>query len=97
MHFCARYYGFSHYRHVYLILPTGAVRQVSFEFDALMYKLAVSAVMGTIYFGLLVPVALLMRACGKRFLILGREPEAATYWIDRTPPGPEPSSISRQY
>ncbi len=34
-----------------------------------------------------------MRATGKDFLRLRRDPAAKSYWIDRTPPGPPPQSM----
>ena len=68
-----------------------------FRFGMLLHKVVNPLVMGIIYFGLLVPMALAMRAFGKRFLRLSREPTAASYWIERQPPGPEPDSIRQQF
>lgn len=68
-----------------------------FQFGMLLHKVMNPLVMGLIYFGFLVPMALVMRAFGKRFLRLGREPEADSYWIERSPPGPAPSSLSQQF
>jgi len=65
-------------------------------FDLLCYLVKL-AVTGIIYFGLLLPVALVMRATGVRFLKLGREPKSASFWIERVPPGPRPSSINRKF
>jgi hypothetical protein len=73
------------------------LNRIWFRFGMLLHKIINPIVMGVIYFGLLVPMALVMRAFGKRFLRLGREPEAESYWIERSPPGPEPSSLSQQF
>lgn len=79
------------FRHLLAILS-----RICFDFGVLLNKFVNQAVMGIIYFGLLVPIAFVMRTSGKRFLKLDREPEAASYWIERTPPGPEPISIKWQ-
>lgn len=68
-----------------------------FRFGMLLHKVMNPLIMGIIYYGLLVPMALVMRASGKRFLALARQQDAKTYWIDRDPPGPSPSSIQQQY
>lgn len=77
-----------------LLVP---INRIWFRFGLLLHAIVNPLVLGVIYFGLLVPMALAMRAAGKQFLKLDRQPEAASYWIDRTPPGPEPASISRQF
>jgi hypothetical protein len=38
-----------------------------------------------------------MRLFGKDPLRLKRDPAAATYWIERTPPGPKPESLGDQF
>jgi hypothetical protein len=45
----------------------------------------------------LTPLALLMRSTGKDVLRLRRDAKASSYWVVRTPPGPEPSSLRRQF
>ena len=54
-------------------------------------------VMGLLFFLTVTPVALLMRLAGKDPLRLRRDPAAASYWIARTPPGPEPQAMRRQF
>ena len=70
---------------------------VLFECGLLLHRLIIYSIMCGIYFSLLVPLAFIMRASGKRFLKLGREPEAPSYWIVRTTPGPEPASLNSQF
>lgn len=44
-----------------------------------------------------VPVALVMRLAGRDPLKRRFEPGAASYWIDRSPPGPPPESFKQQF
>jgi hypothetical protein len=44
-----------------------------------------------------VPVALVMRIAGRDSLKRRFEPGAATYWVDRHPPGPPPESFKQQF
>jgi len=54
-------------------------------------------VMAFLFFGTVLPIGLLMRISGKDLLNLKRDPSAHSYWINRTPPGPAPESMSRQF
>lgn len=55
-------------------------------------------VLGIVFFGAITPVALLMRARGRDALRLRADREAASYWVSREPPGPEPGqSFPRQF
>lgn len=58
----------------------------------------VSPVMaGVVFFGVVTPIGLAMRLAGKEFLRLRRDAGAASYWIERDPPGPPPESMSNQF
>lgn len=50
-----------------------------------------------IYWVALVPVALLARLGGKRFLEKGKDPEAASYWIPREAEPADKASLERQF
>lgn len=63
----------------------------------LLYRVVNPVVMALLFFLAVTPMALLMRLFGKRPLGLAREPAAPSYWIPRTPPGPEPSTMDRQF
>jgi hypothetical protein len=54
-------------------------------------------VMGVIFFVVLTPVSLLLRALKRDALNLGFEPDKKTYWVERRPPGPAPDSFPRQF
>jgi len=54
-------------------------------------------VLGIMFFVVITPMALVMRALGKDLLRLRFDRAAASYWIDRTPPGPPPESMKDQF
>ncbi len=53
--------------------------------------------MGLVFYGAVAPTALIMRALGKDPLRRRFDRDATSYWIERTPPGPEPDSMKRQF
>ncbi len=66
-------------------------------FGDVVHTIVNPLIMGVLFFGTVVPIGLLMRLLGKRPLALERDPDAKTYWIERTPPGPEPESLRQQF
>ena len=54
-------------------------------------------VMGIIFFLAVTPTALILRAQRKLPLPLHPDPEARSYWIERNPPGPAPSTMKHQF
>jgi Saxitoxin biosynthesis operon protein SxtJ len=81
-----------------LIYPTllGSLNRLWFALGNLMHAVVTPIVMGFLYFGAVVPVALLMRLSGKDPLRLKRTREAS-YWIPRDPPGPQAGTMSKQF
>ena len=63
----------------------------------LLGAIVAPVVMGVIYFGLITPMALLARLLGKDFLRLKRDPEAATYWLQRQDPRSSPERLRDQF
>jgi hypothetical protein len=49
------------------------------------------------FFVVITPMGLVMRAMGKDFLRLRLDPAARSYWIPREPPGPAPESLKNQF
>jgi hypothetical protein len=49
------------------------------------------------FFLVFTPFALILRMAGKDLLRLRRDPAAASYWIERDPPGPPPESMVEQF
>jgi hypothetical protein len=67
-----------------------------FRLGLALSRIVSPVVMGVVYYGVVVPTALIMRARRKDPLGLKRDPAAATYWVGREP-GPPPGSMSRQF
>lgn len=67
------------------------------RFGLLLGKIVSPIVLGVLFFGAVLPMALVLRALGKDLLRLKRAPEATSYWILRTPPGPAPESLKQQF
>jgi hypothetical protein len=63
----------------------------------LMFKVVNPVVLGLIYLTTIVPIGLIMRACGHDPLRLKRDPQASTYWVRREPPGPAPETMINQF
>jgi hypothetical protein len=53
-------------------------------------------VMGLLFFGVITPVALLMRLTGKRPIRTGIEPDRSSYWLKREA-ALQPGSMTKQY
>lgn len=62
-----------------------------------LHKVMTPLIMGLLFFLVVTPIGLMMRATGKDILRLKRSPEEKSYWIDRTPPGPAPDSMKNQF
>lgn len=56
-----------------------------FKFGLLLGRIISPIVLGIVYFLWITPIALVMRLAGKKFLMLGFEPQAKSYWINRQP------------
>lgn len=66
-------------------------------FGMLLGRLVNPLVMGLLFYLVVTPTGLILRAFGKDPLRLKRDPDAASYWIERTPPGPEGGGMPRQF
>jgi hypothetical protein len=67
------------------------------KLGVLLYRVISPIVLGLLFYVTLTPIALVMRLLGKDPLRLRRDPDAASYWIDRSPPGPAPESMKNQF
>jgi len=63
----------------------------------LLHRLVSPIALGIMFFLVITPMGLLMRATGKDLLRLRRDPAATSYWIERRPPGPAPESLKDQF
>jgi predicted membrane metal-binding protein len=68
-----------------------------FRFGLALHRVVNPIIMAIIYLTTVVPVGLILRACGKDILRLKRDPNAQSYWIARDPPGPPPGSMTKQF
>ena len=53
--------------------------------------------LGILFYGVFTPIGGLMRLAGKDPLKLRRDPQAASYWTVRQPPGPRRDSMNQQF
>ncbi len=67
------------------------------RFGLLLHRIVSPLVLGIMFFLVITPMGLLMRAFGKDLLRLRYDEAAASYWIDRIPPGPPPESLTDQF
>jgi hypothetical protein len=63
----------------------------------LLGKLVSPIVLGGLFFLVIAPVGIIFRWMGSDLLNLRRDPNAASYWLVRDPPGPTPESINDQF
>ena len=67
------------------------------KFGLLLHAIVSPVVLALMFYGCITPIGFLMRLTGKDPLRLKFEREAESYWIVRTPPGPQPQSLKDQY
>ena len=63
----------------------------------LMHRVVNPLVMAAMYYGVVTPVGLIMRARGKDILKLRRDPAATSYWVTRDNPGSRGESMRQQF
>ncbi len=67
------------------------------RFGLLLAQIVNPIMTALLFYTVITPFALLMRALGKDPLRLRYDRAAPTYWIERDPPGPAPQSMSQQF
>jgi hypothetical protein len=68
-----------------------------FRLGLILNRIVSPVVMGALFFGAVVPVGWYLRKRGNDLLSLKFDRDAATYWIERNPPGPAPGSLTKQF
>jgi hypothetical protein len=62
-----------------------------------LQKVVSPIVLGLLFFGVVTPMGLVLRAMGKDLLRLRLDKGLASYWIPRDPPGPKPETMTEQF
>jgi hypothetical protein len=63
----------------------------------LLHAVINPVIMALLFYTTVTPIGLVMRVLGKTPLRLQIDRRAATYWIPRSPPGPSPDTMRRQF
>ncbi|MBS38984.1 MAG: hypothetical protein CMO26_24065 [Thiotrichales bacterium] len=66
-------------------------------FGDVLHRITNPLVLGIMFFGVITPMALVMRVLRKDLLNLKRRPNAESYWVEKTPPGPPPETMKHQF
>lgn len=84
---------------VTLVRPSllGPANRMWARFGLLLHRIVNPLIMGFIFYVVVTPIGLLLRLFGKDVLSLRFDSEASSYWVKRTPPGPEPDSLRNQF
>jgi hypothetical protein len=67
------------------------------KLGVLMGRIVAPVVTAVLFYAVVTPTALLFRLLGKDPLRIRLEPGALSYWIERTPPGPAPETMTNQF
>jgi len=67
------------------------------KFGLLLGRIMNPVVTGLLFFLVVTPTGLLIRLLGKDPLRLAADTKAASYWIDRKPPGPPSETMPNQF
>jgi hypothetical protein len=68
-----------------------------FLLGRLLHRIVNPIMMGVLFFVVVTPAAVLLRLARKDLLRLKRDPTATSYWVHRTPPGPDPQSLKNMF
>jgi Saxitoxin biosynthesis operon protein SxtJ len=84
---------------VALIAPAvlAPLNRLWMRFGMLLHRIVSPLVLGIMFFGVITPMGLVMRLMGKDLLRLRADPNASSYWVRRTPPGPARDSFKHQF
>jgi len=66
-------------------------------FGSLMNIVVSSVLMAVIFYGVITPLAWVLRRAGQDPLRLRFDSAAASYWLERRPPGPAPETMKNQF
>jgi len=75
----------------------GPLNRLWTRFGLALHKIVSPIILGIMFFLVVTPIGLIMRATGKDPLRLKRDPRSGSYWITRVPPGPAPDSLKHLF
>lgn len=67
------------------------------KFGMLLHSIVSPIALGILFFAVVTPTGFVMRLFGKDPLRLRFDPSPRSYWILRTPPGPDADSLKNQF
>ncbi len=67
-----------------------------YKFGLFLGSIVSPIVLAIIFFALLTPIALIIKAMGRDYLKLKKK-SVNSYWVERSPPGPSSDSFKNQY
>ncbi|MFZ5675465.1 MAG: SxtJ family membrane protein [Pseudomonadota bacterium] len=73
------------------------LNRIWFRFGMLLHKIVNPLVLGLMFFLIITPLALLIRLFGGKLMALDFDRSQSSYWVRRSPPGPEADSIRNQF
>lgn len=73
------------------------LNRIWLRFGLLLHRIVSPLVLGIMFFLVITPMGLVMRALGKDLLRLKSDKGLSSYWIERVPPGPPPESLKDQF
>ena len=75
----------------------GPLNRAWMRFGFLLSRVVNPLILAIVFFLVITPIAVVRRLLGKDSLHLKSKPGLESYWIDRSPPGPNPGSMTRQF
>jgi hypothetical protein len=63
----------------------------------ILHKIVSPIVLAIMFFGVVTPMGLAMRLFGRDLLGLRFDRQRPSYWLERSPPGPKPDTLSNQF
>lgn len=67
------------------------------RFGLLLHGIVSPIALAVLFYGVVTPTGMAMRLLGKDLLRLSFDRSAASYWIERTPPGPVAETLRNQF
>jgi hypothetical protein len=67
------------------------------KFGELLHSITSPILLGVMFFLFITPIGFLMRLAGKDLLRMKFDRDCTSYWVRREPPGPEKTSLKRQF